>query len=183
MLLVKVEVPGCISAKVEVPGGWVSYCSTICKTLTYWVISLMHDFVFNGPKSCTFPELYEFESIRQVCATIVDFLGDIPEETRNRIVGRLYIDMCHLRPFSEKQENQLGVMGQLFAGMKKAVDKFHFRWQNSFPHHSYIYKFCVTGDTGVDTARKTVTASRFDESWLINSLYVLQTFVWMNRFT
>ena len=87
----------------------------------------MHDFVFNGPKSYTSPELYEFESIRQVCATIVDFLGDIPEETRNRIVGGLYNDMCHLKPFSEKQENQLGAMGQLFAGMKKAVDKLHFR--------------------------------------------------------
>ena len=82
----------------------------------------MHGFVFNGPKSYTSPELYGSESIRQVCATIVDFLGDIPEETRNRIVGWLYDDMCHLKPYSEKQENQLGAMGQLFAGMKKAVD-------------------------------------------------------------
>ena len=87
----------------------------------------MHGFVFNGPKSYTSPELYRSESIRQVCATIVDFLGDIPEETRNRIVGWLYDDMCHLKPYSEKQENQLGAMGQLFAGMKKAVDKLHFR--------------------------------------------------------
>ena len=80
-----------------------------------------------GPKTLTSPELYGSESIRQVCATIVDFLGDIPEETRNRIVGWLYDDMCHLKPYSEKPENQLGAMGKLFAGMKKAVDKLHFR--------------------------------------------------------
>ena len=69
---------------------------------------------------------YEFEASRQVCATIVDFLGDIPEETRNRIVGGLYNDMCHLKPFSEKQENQLGAMVQLFAEMKKAVNSSVF---------------------------------------------------------
>ena len=79
------------------------------------------------PTTLTSPELFRSEWIRQVCATIVDFLGDIPEETRNRIVGWLYDDMCHLKPYSEKPENQLGAMGKLFAGMKKAVDKLHFR--------------------------------------------------------
>ena len=76
-----------------------------------------------------FSELYGSESIRQVCATIVDFLGDLPEEVRNRIVGWLYDDMCHLKPFSEKVENQHGAMGKLFAGMKKAPDMLYFRFQ------------------------------------------------------
>ena len=61
-----------------------------------------------------------------MCATIVDFLGDIPEETRIRIVGWLYEEMCHLKPYIEKPENQLEAMGKLFAGMKKAVHKLHF---------------------------------------------------------
>ena len=57
------------------------------------------------------------------------FLVTFQKKKRNRIVGWLYDDMCHLKPYSEKQENQLGAMGQLFAGMKKAVDKLYFRLQ------------------------------------------------------
>ena len=38
-------------------------------------------------------ELYGSESISQVHATLVDFLGDIPEETADSIVGFLYDDM------------------------------------------------------------------------------------------
>ena len=38
-------------------------------------------------------ELYGSESISQVHATLVDFLGDIPEETADSVVGFLYDDM------------------------------------------------------------------------------------------
>ena len=41
----------------------------------------------------TFTELYGSESISQVHATLVDFLGDIPEESANGVVGFLYDDM------------------------------------------------------------------------------------------
>ena len=40
-----------------------------------------------------FLELYGSESISQVWATIVEFLGDLPEEVRARILGWLYNDM------------------------------------------------------------------------------------------
>ena len=38
-------------------------------------------------------ELYGSESISQVHATLVDFLGDIPEESADGVVGFLYDDM------------------------------------------------------------------------------------------
>ena len=90
-------------------------------------------------------ELHGSESIKQVHAELVDFLGDIPEEIAEGIVGFLYDDAlvacfvlltnqpisiirCHLKPYAEKPENQLGPKGRQFAGKLLAVDKLHFRY-------------------------------------------------------
>ena len=75
-----------------------------------------------------FAELFGSESIGQVHATIVDFIGDVPEEIRSEILGWLYDDMCHLKPYSEYAAiSSQSKMSSIFANMKKAVDKMHFR--------------------------------------------------------
>ena len=68
----------------------------------------------------------------------------MPEDKRSELVGWLYDDMCHLKPFSgidfkvycwhnlrlkllEKIKQEQSAMTKVFASLKKAVDKLHFR--------------------------------------------------------
>ena len=92
----------------------------------------------------------------KVWAIICDFLGDLPESKRSDLVGWLYDDMCHLKPFSgncasllcanlftvnifkEKIEQDQSEMTKAFAGLKKAVDKLHFHGHRG----AYCQKYC-----------------------------------------
>ena len=39
---------------------------------------------------------------------------------------------CHLKPYAEKAQNQMGPKGKQFAGKLMAVDKLHFRFSGNF---------------------------------------------------
>ena len=68
------------------------------------------------------------ESINQVYGSIIEFLGGLKKNTRDKIELWLFDDMCHLKPFSEKESvaNQTEITKK-FSEMKKCVDKFHFK--------------------------------------------------------
>ena len=86
-----------------------------------------------------FSELFGSESISQVWALICDFLGDMEPSKREKLNAFLYDDACHLKPYSEKEEQKSqSDVASFFASLTKAVDKLHFRGHKG----SYCHKEC-----------------------------------------
>ena len=86
-----------------------------------------------------FSELFGSESISQVWALICDFLGDMEPSKREKLKAFLYDDACHLKPYSEKEEQKSqSDVASFFASLTKAVDKLHFRGHKG----SYCHKEC-----------------------------------------
>ena len=108
---------------------------------------------------------------------------------------------CHLKPYAQKKENQLGAVAKLFAEKQMAVDKLHFRWWQFC-----IWLFCdrytneFTEATKGSTAWSPVTRTNLKSSrgwippcasrWFFkfasinrNLTCSLQTFSWMNQYT
>lgn len=82
-------------------------------------------------------ELYKCESIKQVYGSIIEYLGILEKKEREKVKLWLFDDMCHMKPFSEK-EQQAGYneITNFFASLPKAVDRFHF------PGHKKSDKYC-----------------------------------------
>ena len=82
-------------------------------------------------------ELYKCESIKQVYGSIIEYLGILEKKEREKVKFWLLDDMCHMKPFSEK-EQQAGYneITNFFASLPKAVDRFHF------PGHKKSDKYC-----------------------------------------
>ena len=82
-------------------------------------------------------ELFNFESINQVYGQIIEYLGNLQPESKEKLQLWLFDDMCHLKPYSKKPipagQNETT---EQFARIAKAVDKFHF------PGHKKTDKYC-----------------------------------------
>ena len=82
-------------------------------------------------------ELFISESINQVYGTVIEYLGNLDPEAREKIRICLFDDMCHLKPYSEKpKQAKQNEITEQFANLAKAVDKFHF------PGHKKTDKYC-----------------------------------------
>ena len=82
-------------------------------------------------------ELFNCESINQVYGSIIEFLGNLDKEEREKIRIWLFDDMCHLKPYSEKtKQAKQNEVTEFFSNLPKAVDKFHF------PGHKRTDKYC-----------------------------------------
>ena len=82
-------------------------------------------------------ELFICESITQVYGNVIEFLGNLNSEAREKIKIWLFDDMCHLKPFSEKPKHaKQNDITEHFANLAKAVDRFHF------PGHKRTDKYC-----------------------------------------
>ena len=82
-------------------------------------------------------ELFNCESISQVYGNVIEYLGNLNIETREKIKIWLFDDMCHLRPYSEKvKQAKQNEVTEHFSNLAKAVDKFHF------PGHKRTDKYC-----------------------------------------
>lgn len=128
---------------------------TVGLHISAWPCGVVNDFV----------ELHGSESISQVHANLLELLGDLPPESAQNLVGVLYDDMCHLKPFSEKEENQGGPIGKLFASKLMAVDKLHFRGHRG----AYCQANCDPW--------------KLKELDGVNTPVCEQTFAWINRYT
>ena len=118
----------------------------------------------------------------KVWAIICDFLGDMSEPRRGELVGWLYDDMCHLKPFSgililffplsgsisishlENVKQDQSEMTKVFAQLTKAVDKLHFRGHRG----SYCHENC--------------DPNAIKELEGVNTPVCEQTFAWLNKF-
>ena len=112
-----------------------------------------------------FGELFGSESITQVWAMICDFLGDMNEDKRNQLKAFLYDDACHLKPFSEKEnQRKQSKSAEFFATLNKAVDKLHFRGHRG----SYCQQECDPW--------------KLKDLNDVNTPVCEQTFSWLNRY-
>ena len=116
-------------------------------------------------------ELFSSESINQVDGSIIEFIGNLTPDLRSKFKLWLFDDMCHLKPHAEnpKQADQNEVT-KLFAGLAKAVDKFHF------PVHKKTDKYCQQ-NCNPNTELKKLGITN------LNSPACEQAFKWINRFT
>ena len=82
-------------------------------------------------------EIFNCESINQVYGNIIEFLGNLGKNEMEKIKIWLFDDMCHLKPYSEKekQANQ-NTITDYFSKLPKAVDRFHF------PGHKKTDNYC-----------------------------------------
>ena len=72
-------------------------------------------------------ELFNCESINQVYGSIIEFLGNLDKKDVEKIKIWLFDDMCHLKPYSEKEKQaKQNEIIDLFSKIPKAVDRFHF---------------------------------------------------------
>ena len=103
--------------------------------------------------------------------SIIEFLGNLTPDLRSKFKLWLFDDMCHLKPHAEnpKQADQNDVT-KLFAGLAKAVDKFHF------PVHKKTDKYCQQNCNPNTELKKLGITS-------LNSPACEQAFKWINRFT
>ena len=82
-------------------------------------------------------ELFNCESIMQVYGNVIEYLGNLDSEERNKIKIWLFDDMCHLKPHAEKSKQaKQNETTEYFASIAKAVDRFHF------PGHKKSDKYC-----------------------------------------
>ena len=115
-------------------------------------------------------ELFGCESITQVHGSIIEFLGTVSRETREKLKLWMFDDMCHLKPHSEKQENrEQSDVTELYADLSKAVDKFHF------PGHKKSDSYCRE-NCNPNTELKKLDIKE------INSPACEQAFKWINAF-
>ena len=115
-------------------------------------------------------ELFVSESINQVHGSIVEFLGNLDEETRTKIKVWLFDDMCHLKPHSENKKNaNQNEVTKHFANMVKAVDRFHF------PVHKKTDKYCQENCNPNKELKKLNIIKQ-------NSPACEQAFKWLNEF-
>ena len=57
----------------------------------------------------------------------IEYLSQLPEDIRNRLLHLLYDDNCHLARFAmRKNLINLNEVTKMFAAIKKSIDKFHF---------------------------------------------------------
>ena len=115
-------------------------------------------------------ELFVCESINQVHGSIIEFLGNLNTEVREKIKIWLFDDMCHLKPHSEnpKNANQNDVTKH-FANISKAVDRFHF------PGHKTTDRYCQE-NCNPNKVLKELNISK------LNSPACEQAFKWLNAF-
>ena len=112
-----------------------------------------------------FSELFGSESITQVWALLCDFFGDMEPDKQKQLKAFVYDDMCHLKPFSEKDsQKSQSEIAEFFATLKKAVDKLHFRGHKG----AYCHKECDPWKL-----------RELDE---VNTVVCEQLFSWVNRF-
>ena len=72
-------------------------------------------------------ELFGSESTRQVYGILIEYLSRLSPEAMLKMDKFLYDDMCHLKPFSEKEDlMNKNETTKHFGESRKAVDKFHF---------------------------------------------------------
>lgn len=87
------------------------------------------------------------------------------KDVDNAILAHMALYRCHLKPYAEKEENQMGPKGKQFASKLMAVDKLHFRGHRG----KYCQEFCDPW--------------KLKELDGVNTPVCEQTFAWMNRFT
>ena len=72
-------------------------------------------------------ELFNCESINQVYGSVIEFLCNLDRNEMEKIKIWLFDDMCHLKPYSEKEKQaKQNEITSFFSMMPKAVDRFHF---------------------------------------------------------
>lgn len=115
-------------------------------------------------------ELFNCESITQVYGNVIEFLGNLSPDARDKIRIWLFDDMCHLKPFSEKkkQAKQNGITEQ-FSNLAKAVDKFHF------PGHKKTDTYCQENCNPIVELKKLGITKQ-------NTPACEQAFKWLNAF-
>ena len=115
-------------------------------------------------------ELFGCESIGQVHGGIVEFIGSMSCESREKLKLCFFDDMCHLKPYSEKRQiREESDITEHFACMGKAVDKFHF------PGHKVTDKYCRENCNPVLELKKL-------EIEVTNTPACEQAFKWINAF-
>ena len=70
-----------------------------------------------------FEELYTSESLSQVYAIMVEYLGALPSQSREEIIEILYDDTCHFKKFSENKNRAAKneITDLLMVGVMKIV--------------------------------------------------------------
>ena len=129
--------------------------------------------IFISATSCGviphFDEIYGCESISQNYASKIEFLGNLPEEVRDKIRVWFFDDMCHEKPFSEEEARaNFSESTKFFAEkVEKAVDFFHF------PGHTS--KWCFANTNPWELQKKMGFVK-------LNTPACEQAFNWLNRF-
>ena len=115
-------------------------------------------------------ELFNCESITQVYGNVIEFLGNLNPDVREKIKIWLFDDMCHLKPYSEKrkQANHNDIT-EHFATLAEAVDKFHF------PGHKKSDKYCQDNCNPNSELKKVGITKQ-------NTPACEQAFKWLNKF-
>ena len=115
-------------------------------------------------------ELFNCESITQVYGNVIEYLGNLDSEERNKIKIWLFDDMCHLKPHAEKSKQaKQNETTEYFASIAKAVDRFHF------PGHKKSDKYCQENcNPNVELQKLGISKQ--------NTSACDQAFKWLNQF-
>ena len=123
-----------------------------------------------GTKPCgtvvLFNELYGSESVTQVYASVVDYIANLPEEQRPKVIN--YDDACHLVKFAKNHYKKSSMQNENTKFMTEVpivVDKFHFR--------NHIDKWC----------QENCNPYKIAELNGVNTESCEQTFQWVNKYT
>ena len=69
-------------------------------------------------------ELFNCESINQVYGSVIEFLGNLDKNEMEKIKIWLFDDMCHLKPYSEKEKQaKQNEMTSFFSMMPKGISE------------------------------------------------------------
>ena len=122
-----------------------------------------------GSKPCgtvvLFNELYGSESVTQVYANVVDYIGNLSEDEKPKVIN--YDDACHLVKYArnhyrkKKQNSDTKYMTEVSI----VVDKFHFS--------NHVDKWC----------QEHCNPYKIKELDGVNTESCEQTFHWVNKFT
>ena len=123
-----------------------------------------------GTKPCgtvvLFNELYGAESVTQVYASGLDYVSNLPEADKPKVIN--YDDACHLVKFARnhyKKKNLQNEHTKFMAEVPIVVDKFHFR--------NHVDKWC----------HENCNPYQIRELDGVNTESCEQTFHWVNQFT